>query len=318
MKHRKHQAALLAGLMLALCAAVPVQAGPKKAAPAAAAPKAAEPSAEQKAPAGEEKAEIMARVGSEDITVPDFLRYMMKDTRMLDISRTDSGRAQILNEMILEKLTREAVIREGLLLNSQGPRMGAFRLAEQELMRKHYPKPPVPTETEILEYYNAHIDELGIPEKVRVIQIQVRTPANATEAEKQAARGKLQAALARIQQGEEFAKVAAEVTENAQLKDKGGDAGFIPANVSPWFKQATASLKPGEYTEVLESPVGYEILKITDRREGMTPSYGEAREKIIETIRAQAQIKARKAYLHGVAKQVGVQILMPELAAAAP
>lgn len=265
-----------------------------------------------------EKPEVMARVAGEDITVPDFLHFMMKDTRMLEVSKTTSGRAKILREMIFQQLTREAIRREGLLLNQEGPRMGAFQAAEQELMRKHYPVPPVPSETAIQEYYAAHKEELGIPEKVRVSQIQVRYPEHASSAEKKAARDKIDAALARLDKGEAFDVVAGDVTENLPLKERGGDVGFVPRNTDPWLKQALMGINTGAYTGILESPVGYEILKITDQRPGVYPDLIESHDKIVQAMLTEGQMKAREAYLRGVAKEVGVKILAPDLAAAAP
>ena len=70
----------------------------------------------------------------------------------------------------------------------------------------------------------------------------------------------------RVLEGEEFADVAAEVSEVAPRD--GGDIGWLPLDsVADWMSDALEGLEPGEVSEVLELPFGCSVLQLVERRE---------------------------------------------------
>jgi peptidyl-prolyl cis-trans isomerase C len=84
---------------------------------------------------------------------------------------------------------------------------------------------------------------------------------------KEEAKKKAEEILAKLKAGGDFAKLAAENSEDGS-KSQGGDLGYFRAGqmVKP-FEEAAKSLKPGEITkEVVETQFGYHIIKLTDRR----------------------------------------------------
>jgi hypothetical protein len=84
---------------------------------------------------------------------------------------------------------------------------------------------------------------------------------------RKAAEDKAKAVVARLQKGEPFEALAKEVSEDAVNKTKGGELGCIPADAFGLpFANAVSKLKPGQYSEPVESPWGYHII----RRETMS------------------------------------------------
>ena len=80
---------------------------------------------------------------------------------------------------------------------------------------------------------------------------------------------KAQAAWQRLQKGEDFAKLAKELSKDKTSAPNGGYIGCISRERSPFGLTATAALaalKPGAYSQPLSSPWGYHILK----REALT------------------------------------------------
>jgi len=92
-----------------------------------------------------------------------------------------------------------------------------------------------------------------------------------------------------------------------------GDLGFIGIDQSDWLHKATASLKQGDRTGVLESPAGYEILLVTDRRPALITPYANVRNKVIQILRAKEQRVAESNYMKGLAKNSKIEIVQPEL-----
>ncbi len=74
--------------------------------------------------------------------------------------------------------------------------------------------------------------------------------------------------LKRIKNGEDFATVAKEVSEDPGSKDNGGDLGFFDRRrmVQP-FDSAAFSLDVGEVSELVRTPFGWHIIKLTDIKE---------------------------------------------------
>jgi parvulin-like peptidyl-prolyl isomerase len=243
------------------------------------------------------------------------MRYLSKDPRLLTRATTDAGKAGILKDMIRQYLLADGMRREGVVPVGPGqkPSQDDYVRGYQLLMQKHFPMPPAPSEEEAYEYYQQHREQYGIPETVRVSQIQFRVPRNATQAERDAARARAEAALKRLEAGEPFAKLAGEVTENPRAKVTHGDLGFLPVNQDPWLAKAVKGLKVGERTGVLGSPSGFEILALTDHREALIAPFPNVRDRVISEIRLERQNQARDAYLRQVAKEVGVTIEMAEL-----
>lgn len=73
--------------------------------------------------------------------------------------------------------------------------------------------------------------------------------------------------LKRVRAGEDFAKLAKEFSTDAGNKDKGGDLGwFGKGAMVPAFEEAAFKLKPGEISDLVETPFGLHIIKLDERK----------------------------------------------------
>ena len=104
--------------------------------------------------------------------------------------------------------------------------------------------------------------------ELNIAQVLVTVPEGASDAVVAERRAKAQAALARIQAGEPFAKVAAEVSEDGK-REAGGEIGLRPASRLPdLFVDAVKGLAVGQVTPApLRSAAGFHVLKLVDRQE---------------------------------------------------
>ncbi|MGB9592978.1 MAG: peptidylprolyl isomerase, partial [Anaerolineae bacterium] len=80
-----------------------------------------------------------------------------------------------------------------------------------------------------------------------------------------------QAALRRIQAGEDFAKVAREMSQDEITRADGGDLGFFPKgmlSVPKEIEDAAFALQPGQVSGIVRSPYGYHIIQVLERQAG--------------------------------------------------
>ena len=129
----------------------------------------------------------------------------------------------------------------------------------------------------IKEYYEKNKDEFGGGEQVRIRQIffSANTVSGSQKSEIEA---KAEEAMRRIKNGEDFSKVAGELSEDSS-KESGGDMGYVSrGSLLKEIEDVVFSLNVGEVSGLFWSSVGLHIVKLEDRRAGADT--GETRDKI--------------------------------------
>jgi len=119
---------------------------------------------------------------------------------------------------------------------------------------------------EIEEFFETYKDSLGmIPEKLKIYHI-FRNP-KATERIKNKAKELAQSLLDSIKAGAEFGPLAKKYSEDPGSAVQGGDLGFVQRGVFyPEFEAAAFALEEGELSGVVESPVGFHVIRLIERR----------------------------------------------------
>ncbi|SBT05390.1 Chaperone SurA [Candidatus Accumulibacter aalborgensis] len=80
------------------------------------------------------------------------------------------------------------------------------------------------------------------------------------------ARHKLEALRERIRHGESFAELARLLSQDGSAT-KGGDLGWIyPGDTVPEFERAMNALAPGEVSEPVQTPFGFHLIEVLERR----------------------------------------------------
>ena len=136
------------------------------------------------------------------------------------------------------------------------------------LAQKDFAK-PVP-EAEAERYYAAHPKEFESPRQVRAAHVLARVPETGGSAAEDTARAKIADVIRRAKAGEDFAKLAKELSEDPGSAPNGGDLGLVsPGEVVPQFEQALFALKKGEVSaEPVRTPFGFHAIKALDVRAG--------------------------------------------------
>lgn len=102
-----------------------------------------------------------------------------------------------------------------------------------------------------------------------------------TDAEWETARAEAEAARKRIMDGEDFATVARELSEDPGSKEQGGDLGEVSKGVMvPAFEEAVFSMAAGEVSQPVKTQFGYHVIKVESVNEARQQTLDEVKEQI--------------------------------------
>jgi peptidyl-prolyl cis-trans isomerase C len=162
------------------------------------------------------------------------------------------------------------------------------------------------SDEDVRRYYDQNPAEVSRKEAVQVAQILVRVPAGASQEERSSAREKIEAILKEVKSGADFADLTRKYSESRDRQ--GGDAGWVVRGKGPpAIERVAFAMEPGKTSDVVESRLGYHILKVLAKRpEGPIP-FDEAKGKIREKLVAQERTEKIRAYVDGLKGQAHIE-----------
>jgi len=116
------------------------------------------------------------------------------------------------------------------------------------------------------------------------------------------AKKKIEDVKAKMRGGQNFEDLAKEFSQDERSARSGGDIGFIKkGQLVPEVDKVAFSLTMGGFSDIVESPIGFHILQVTDRR--VTPF-----EEVREEVRQRMTSEYRQSQIDSRIKAVGVKI----------
>jgi len=165
---------------------------------------------------------------------------------------------------------------------------------------------------ELEAYYRDNERRLTLPEQVRVRHILLTWKPMGTRDDRAAIREQMAPILERARNGEDFAALAREYSDDSATVQNGGDTGlFHRGQMVPAFEAVAFALKPGEISEPVETPFGVHILRLEERREARLLPLDEIREQLREHIREEKMEAAVKQEIARLQEAGEVEILIP-------
>jgi len=156
---------------------------------------------------------------------------------------------------------------------------------------------PTVSDAEVEKYYTEHVKEFETPREVQASHVLARVgEAGGSEAEDRA-RDKIADVITRAKAGEDFAKLAREISEDPGSKDHGGDLGWVSQGMMvPDFEKALFALKKGELSaEPVRTPFGFHAIKVTGVRAGSRQPLKEVAPQLRDRLAAEAADRAARA-----------------------
>jgi peptidyl-prolyl cis-trans isomerase D len=144
-------------------------------------------------------------------------------------------------------------------------RVADYLLVDQAKIEQTLPV----TDGELRTYYDQHAAEYTQPEQIRARHILVETPEKAA------------AAQARLRAGEDFAKVAQEMSTDKGSAVAGGDLGwFGRGRMVPQFEQAAFGAAVGAVVGPVQSQFGYHIIQVQEKKAGGATPFADVKDSL--------------------------------------
>jgi peptidyl-prolyl cis-trans isomerase D len=110
-----------------------------------------------------------------------------------------------------------------------------------------------------------------------------------TDAELAAARKEAAAVKARLDKGEDFAKLAKEFSKDTDSAQKGGDVGFTTgSNFTEAFETALQKLAVNQVSEPVQSEFGIHLIKLTAQSDTKVDPYEARKDKLLHDLKQKA------------------------------
>jgi peptidyl-prolyl cis-trans isomerase C len=226
-------------------------------------------------------------------------RKVPKDTQERVLSNPDNLRRLTVN-LYVRRVLAERARKQGIDKEPEVAKMltmASERLLSEMLLGRSVGAPPDDAALEQLarNEYNASAEKFKIPEEIRVrhILIERKRPEVVKVAKD---------VLAKLKDGADFEKMAAEYSDDPGSKAKGGDLGFFPRGrmERPFDEAAFALAKPGDMSGLVETKFGLHILRLEDRRPASQRPFAEVKDELVRTVATRVLNDRRTAIVNAV------------------
>ena len=251
-------------------------------------------------------------------------------------------RAEILNRIIDEKLTDQAVkrnnievsekeidatierikaarsltdedIRAGIAL--QGLTMEGYRKAIKEqllrsiLVNREIKSKIVITEDEIKKYYEAHREKYAGETKYHIWNIFIRSSEVVDESAKELALGKMESIITKLNQGQAFESLAAQKPDSS-MDPEGADLGLYRLDeLSPQLQKTVKDMKAGDFSPILKTDMGYQIIYVQKIIHTDAKSMADVKAEIQQTLYEDAVENRFQTWLKNLRKKSYIKII---------
>jgi peptidyl-prolyl cis-trans isomerase D len=146
------------------------------------------------------------------------------------------------------------------------------------------------TPEEIRDYYDTNSDRFVIAPTVEASHILIRVPSDADAAAVEKTRERILGVLKQARDGQDFAQLAKQYSEDDGTKGAGGALGsFAKEAMVPPFGEVAFATPPGQISDPVRTRFGWHLIKVAKFNEGRIRSLEEARDEI------QNQLKSERA-----------------------
>lgn len=248
----------------------------------------------------EKKGDVVAKVDSQVITTKDIEQEINALPEFAkEFFKGQEGMNRLVDELVKKELLYVEAKKRGLDKDEDFQRK--FEELKKNalitrLLEKEIKAIPQVTDKEVKEYYDGHKDEFVQANALRLSQIVVKSEGDA------------QKVYERLQKGEAFTKIAAEVSIDKQSAKSGGDIGFFKrGEMNQDLEKVAFRLKKNQISMPVPLKDGVHILVVTDIK-GTALDFDKVKGSIGQQLMAKKQQDGLEQFIEGLKKNYKVEV----------
>lgn len=245
---------------------------------------------------------VLARAGGHTLTVDQTVRLLAGQP---DLPNDPQVALALANLWVDYTLLADALAQDSLLASLDVAPMLQSRLDQEMILALRDSvilADSAISETELRELFGEHAPG----SLVRARHILLGFPIQASDAQRDSVRADAEGLRARLVAGESFEDLARQYSQDPGSASQGGDLGFFPrdAMVEP-FAVAAFALEPGELSEVVQTPMGFHIIRVEEKE---TPTFEEVAPQFRQEMIERRHIEAESVYVETLTEAASMKI----------
>jgi len=225
----------------------------------------------------------------------------IKDEDVMNVIQGMITKQKISMDELMKNLAREGSSLETVKKEIRS------QIIRMKLLKKEVRDKIIITDDEIGEYYNKHRHEYEGKESVRIKQLLLLLPVTASPDEKRKLKNEALRLRERIIKGESFDALTAQYSQGPAAL-QGGDVGFIEkGTIIPEVETVAFSLPPEQISDVIESSMGFHIIKVIDKKGAGLKPIAVVREEIQDRIENEKLEKKYEEWISSVREKAHIE-----------
>ncbi len=169
----------------------------------------------------------------------------------------------------------------------------------QQYIERNFSSKITVADSEMVTYYEGHLDSFRQPLQVCAAHIFIRTDPKGGASQKAEGRKKAEQILSKLKKGQDFAGLAREYSDGP-TRSNGGDLGCLrTGQLDKQFERTVFALDPGKTSDIIDTEYGFHIFRVTDKKAETVLAYESVKDKIrqlllSEKAKQEADLQARK------------------------
>ncbi|MCE5210751.1 MAG: peptidylprolyl isomerase [Deltaproteobacteria bacterium] len=226
----------------------------------------------------------------------------VKEEDVMDVLQDTLVKQNVSMQDFLKNLAREGGSIEGVKKDIRS------QIVRMRLLRREVKDKIIVTDSEIGAYYNEHRQEYEGKESVRMKQLLLMVPPGADKNVKMKIRNNALQLRELIMKGESFDLLAVKYSQGPAAA-QGGDVGFIEkGTIIPEVETVAFNLPLNQVSEVIESNVGFHIIKVVDKKGAGLKPIAMVREEIKAKIEEEKLDKKFAEWISSVRAKSHIEI----------
>ena len=262
-------------------------------------------------------ATVIGRAGEHTVTVGEI-------RTLLGAQSNELKQRLLTNPKQLEEIVKNEIERKALLaearkagVDKRSDLVLLMRRAQDQALVNAYLAPSrtlpegFPTDKEVDDYYAKNKERFRVPEQINLSTIfLLLLPAWASDKEiEKKVQAEAASLSARAKAGGDFAELARRNSQDRPTADKGGLVGWVTAEqLLPELAQVAFKLKPGEISSPIQTPFGFQVIRVNDRTPAVQRSLSEARGEVVALLRQEYINRKEREIIDNLLKQNQVSV----------